>query len=239
LIALNLLRVNRIFPYIVLGVGFWAATLFSGLHATIAGVLLAFTIPATRQIEEMPYVDHVRRLLDDFARDATLVPDKMTEDQSHAVHLIESASRAVQTPLARLEHALLRPVNFVIVPIFALANAGVPLHSAGASHGGMVLWGVLLGLVLGKPLGVLGASWLAVKSGVAALPDGGRWRQVVGVAILCGIGFTMSLFVANLAFGENLDLLGGAKIGILAASALCAAAGGAVLARAARNAQAS
>jgi NhaA family Na+:H+ antiporter len=237
LIVLNALRVHRIFPYVVLGVGLWAATLFSGLHATIAGVLLAFTIPATRQIEEMPYVDHVGRLLEEFARDATAVPDKMTVGQSHAVHLIEAASRAVQTPLARLEHALLKPVNFVIVPVFALANAGVPLRSAGASRGSMVLWGVLLGLVLGKPLGVLGASWAAVKAGVAALPEGGNWQQVAGISVLCGIGFTMSLFVANLAFGENLDLLGGAKIGILAASLLCAAAGGAVLSRATRSAQ--
>jgi NhaA family Na+:H+ antiporter len=232
LVMLNLLRVHRLWPYLILGLGLWVATLFSGIHATLAGVLLAFTIPATRQIEEAPYVEHVRQMLETFARDATAVPDKITEGQSHALHVIEAASRAVQTPLARLEHALLRPVNFVIVPLFALANAGVVLRWAGAVRGEGVLWGVLLGLVVGKPLGILLASWMAVKSGIATLPDGGTWRHVVGISILCGIGFTMSLFVDNLAFGDNQDLLGAAKVGILTASLVSAAAGAVVLARA-------
>ena len=232
LVLLNVLRVHGTLPYVVLGVGLWIATLFSGIHATIAGVLLAFTIPATRQIEEGPYVESVRRMLEDFERDATAVPDKITGDQSHALHVIEAASSAVQTPLARLEHALLKPVNFVIVPLFALANAGVSLRSTGVSRGGMVMWGVLLGLVLGKPLGILAASWAAVKSGVAVLPEGGTWQHVFGLSILCGIGFTMSLFVANLAFGENQELLGAAKVGILAASLVAAVAGSILLARA-------
>ncbi|HSZ56051.1 MAG TPA: Na+/H+ antiporter NhaA [Tepidisphaeraceae bacterium] len=232
LVLLNVLRVHGTLPYVILGVGLWIATLFSGIHATIAGVLLAFTIPATRQIEEGPYVESVRRMLEDFERDATAVPDKITGDQSHALHVIEAASSAVQTPLARLEHALLKPVNFVIVPLFALANAGVSLRSTGVSRGGMVMWGVLLGLVLGKPLGILAASWAAVKSGVAVLPEGGTWQHVFGLSILCGIGFTMSLFVANLAFGENQELLGAAKVGILAASLVAAVAGSILLARA-------
>jgi NhaA family Na+:H+ antiporter len=232
LVLLNVLRVHRVLPYLVLGVGLWIATLYSGIHATIAGVLLAFTIPATRQIEESPYVDHMRRVLDDFERDAASVPNKITEDQSHALHVIEAASRAVQTPLARLEHALLKPVNFVIVPLFALTNAGVSLRSAGPSRGGMVMWGVLLGLVLGKPVGILAASWAAVRTRIAALPEGGTWRHIFGLALLCGIGFTMSLFVANLAFDKNEDLLGAAKIGILAASIIAAVVGGIVLAKA-------
>jgi NhaA family Na+:H+ antiporter len=199
LVALNRLRVQRALPYMLLGVGLWAATLYSGIHATIAGVLLAFTLPATRQADD--------------ERDR------------------------VQTPLARVEHALLRPVNFLIVPLFALANAGVDLRAAasGAALGSPVTWGVLLGLMIGKPVGVLLASWAAIKIRVASLPHGATGPQLVGVAVLCGIGFTMSLFVANLAFPQQAAHLAAAKIGILGASLVCGVAGGAIIAAAGRR----
>lgn len=235
LVLLNLLRVHSPLPYLVLGVGLWAATLASGVHATIAGVLLAFTIPATRQVEEGPYAEYVRRMLKLFERDASAVPDQITDDQSHALKAMEEASQAVQTPLARVEHALLTPTSFLIVPLFALANAGVNLTSgaaAAASH--PVMWGVLLGLLLGKPAGILLASWVAVKSGAASLPEGASWRHVVGVSVLCGIGFTMSLFVGNLAFPGQEPLLAATKVGILAASLMSGVLGGVLIARAGR-----
>ena len=241
LVLLNALRVHRPLPYLLLGVGLWAATLASGVHATIAGVLLAFTIPATRQIEELPYLEYVRRVLAEFERDATAVPDQITDDQSHALSAMEQASQWVQTPLARVEHALLRPVAFLVVPLFALANAGVDLRPAAGGEGdgggtltGPVMWGVLLGLLLGKPVGILLASWAAIKGGFAALPAGATWRQVVGVSVLCGIGFTMSLFIANLAFAGRADLLAATKVGILAASLVSGVVGGAILASARR-----
>jgi Na+:H+ antiporter, NhaA family len=196
-------------------------------------VLLAFTIPATRQFEEAPYVTYARTALDDFARDAALEPDRITHGQSHALKSLERASQAVQTPLARVEHALLKPVTFLIIPLFALANAGVDLRTGGGGGGermgSPVMWGVLAGLVLGKPLGVLLASWLAVKTRIASLPEGATWGQVAGVAVLCGIGFTMSLFIANLAFPGQEDQLAATKVGILAASLLAGVAGGATL----------
>jgi NhaA family Na+:H+ antiporter len=228
LVALNVLGVRRPWPYAVVGVGLWLATLYSGVHATVAGVLLAMTIPATRQIEERPFVEYAGRMLGDFERDVSAVPDQITEGQSHALKALEEASQAVQTPLARVEHALLLPVNFLIVPLFALANAGVELGMGGQGAGGgaAVMWGVVLGLVVGKPVGVLLASWGAVRAGVAQLPEGAGWRQVAGVAVLCGIGFTMSLFVANLAFGEKEGLLAAAKMGILLASLIAAVGGG-------------
>jgi NhaA family Na+:H+ antiporter len=230
LALLNVMRVHRPLPYMLLGLGLWAATLASGIHATIAGVLLAFTIPASRRIEEQPYLEYVRKMLDEFARDATVVPDRITDAQSHALHAMQEASEAVQTSLARVEHALLRPVTVLIVPLFALANAGVDLRSAGgAAFSSPVMWGVLLGLVVGKPVGVLLASWAAIKTGLAALPDGGNWRQVIGVSALCGIGFTMSLFVGNLAFPGQEHLLAAAKVGILAASVVAGVAGGAIM----------
>jgi NhaA family Na+:H+ antiporter len=234
LLLLNVLRVHRPLPYALLGVGLWIATLLSGIHATIAGVLLAFTIPATRRVEEVPYVDYTRRMLDQFEQDATAVPDKITADQSHAIKAMEEAAQAVQTTLARVEHALLFPVTFLIVPVFALANAGVTVKAGGAGGGGFVTnpvtWGVLLGLVVGKPLGVLLASWIALKTGIATLPEGATWRQIVGVSVLCGIGFTMSLFIGNLAFSGREEQLVATKVGILVASALCGIAGGTIIA---------
>jgi Na+:H+ antiporter, NhaA family len=232
LVLLNVLKVHRPAPYVLLGVGLWAATLYSGIHATVAGVLLAFTIPATRQIEELPYVAYMRQMLGDFEREANAEPDLITDDQSHALHAMGVASQGVQTPLARVEHALLKPVAFVIVPLFALANAGVDLTSGGASAlTGPITWGVLLGLLVGKPLGVLLASWAVLKAGLAALPEGATWRQLTGVALLCGIGFTMSLFVAGLAFSDA-GQLAATKVGIIAASVVSSLVGGAILLRA-------
>jgi NhaA family Na+:H+ antiporter len=236
LVLLNLVGVHRPLPYVLLGIGLWAATLLSGVHATLAGVLLAFTIPATRQIEELPFVAYARQMLDQFERDAAASPDKISDDQSHALKAMEEAAQAVQTPLARVEHALLKPVSFVIVPMFALANAGVDLRSGGMSGlNSPVLWGVLLGLLIGKPLGILLASWLAVKSRLASLPDGATWRHVAGVSVLCGIGFTMSLFVANLAFPSQQDHLVATKLGILIASVLAGVAGGLLILLAGRS----
>ncbi len=231
LIGLNILRVHQPLPYLLLGVGLWAATLFSGIHATIAGVLLAFTIPASRQLQERPYVDYMREMLNCFERDVSAVPDTITGDQSHAIKAMEEASQGVQTPLARVEHALLMPVNFLIVPLFALANAGVDLRGGATSAlGSPITWGVLLGLLLGKPVGVLLASWAALKTGKASLPEGANVRQIVGVSFLCGIGFTMSLFVGNLAFPGQADHLAATKVGILAASLVSAVVGGGILA---------
>ncbi len=236
LVLLNILRVHSPLPYLLLGVGLWAATLFSGIHATIAGVLLAFTIPATRQIDETSYVAHIRRMLGLFERDVKAVPDKVTHDQSHSIKSMEEAAQAVQTPLARVEHALLHPVSFLIVPLFALANAGVDVRTGGSEAlASPITWGVLLGLLVGKPVGVTLFAWLAIRTGIAALPAGGSWSQVVGVSFLCGIGFTMSLFVANLAFPGNASHLSATKIGILAASILAGLIGGVIVARSARK----
>jgi NhaA family Na+:H+ antiporter len=235
-VLLNVLRVHSPLPYILLGIGLWISTLFSGVHATIAGVLLAFTIPATRQVDERTYADYVRQMLKRFERDATLVPDKITDDQSHALKAMEEASQAVQAPLARVEHALLTPVSFFIVPLFALANAGVDLRTGGgAALSSPITWGVFFGLLLGKPIGILLASWAAVKGGLAALPGGGNWQQLIGVSVLCGIGFTMSLFVANLAFPGQEEHLAATKVGIIGASVISGVIGGALLARAGRQ----
>jgi NhaA family Na+:H+ antiporter len=193
LILANRLGIRSVLPYALLGIVLWFAFLKSGIHATIAGVLLAMTIPA-RQV----------------------------------------ATEQSQTPLARLEHALHPWVAFFIMPIFALANAGVALGGEiGATLTSSITLGLILGLFLGKQVGILAAAWISTRMGIAALPSGVSLRQIWGVSMLCGIGFTMSLFIAGLAFADA-ALLDSAKVGILAASLLSGAIGGLVLARSAR-----
>lgn len=180
LVLINRAGVRHAAPYLILGVVLWVAVLLSGIHATIAGVLLAMTIPAN------------------------------------------SRNSTESSLLERLEHSLHAPVAFVIVPLFALANAGVRIGGASSSGVSMaVLTGVAVGLVIGKPVGITLASWLAVRSRFAALPDGVSWRLLHGVSWLGGIGFTMSLFVGALAFTDA-ALLDSAKLGVLVTS--CAAA---------------
>jgi NhaA family Na+:H+ antiporter len=192
LIAANRAGARHPLIYAVLGGGLWLGLLQSGIHATVAGVLLAMTIPA-------------REGINDSAR--------------------------AESPMLRFEHALVPWNKHVIMPIFALANAGVVLGT-GAVRALVdpISLGVIFGLVLGKPIGIVLFSWLATRSRAAAMLDGVIWRQVVGVGLLGGIGFTMSLFIANLAFGDA-PLVETAKVGILAASLISGIAGAIVLLR--------
>jgi NhaA family Na+:H+ antiporter len=203
------------------------------VHATVAGVLLALTIPSRTRIDVGAFLKGARDALTDFhdARDpeATLLSNRAHQA---ALRRLESLTEQAQAPLARLEHGLQGLVAFGIMPLFALANAGVPLHGAGDAMASPVALGVLTGLLLGKPLGITLASWAAVRSGVAALPAGVSWRQLHGVAWLGGIGFTMSLFIAGLAFGGAPSLLTAAKLGTLAASVLAGVIGWLLLRRA-------
>ncbi|RMH49436.1 MAG: Na+/H+ antiporter NhaA [Bacteroidetes bacterium] len=218
LLAVNRLGVRRTAVYVILGIGLWVAFLKSGVHATIAGVLLALTIPANRLIDVPTLAERVRSVLDVFTRGAQAGRHKMTEEQQDALHTMEDALEKAEAPLMRMEHALHGWVAFGIMPVFALANAGVALGGdIGAAFGNSVTLGIILGLVIGKQIGVTLFAWLAVRLGLAQLPGGTSWRQIHGVSALCGIGFTMSLFIANLAF-DSAAVLDSAKIGILSAS---------------------
>ena len=235
LTACNFLGVRRLGIYLGLGLVVWVAFLQSGVHATIAGVLVAWTIPARIRINPALFVAQASALLEHFNRNCRPADQKgpmlTDEHQQSTLAELEELCEGVQSPLQRLEQALHVPVSFVIVPIFALANAGVALSLNGLSgDGGRVAWGIGVGLLLGKPAGILCASLLAIKSGAAALPAGTTWRHMTGAAVLCGIGFTMSLFVASLGFGES-ALLGSAKTGILAASLVAGGVGYTLLAR--------
>jgi Na+:H+ antiporter, NhaA family len=235
LAALNVLRVRSLTPYLALGVALWFFVHASGVHATIAGVILAFCIPTRTRINAAEFSAHARGLLDDFDRTETGDLLVLTsKGQQEAIAGLERASEAVTAPLLRLEHALHRFSGFVVMPLFAFANAGVELGNAPSVR---VTTAVMLGLVLGKPLGIMLAALGAVRSGFASLPDGVTWRMLHGCAWLGGIGFTMSLFIATLAF-EGGDYLEAAKVGILGSSVVAGAAGGLLVRAALRTAPA-
>lgn len=220
---------NSVF-YFLLGMAVWLAFLKSGVHATLAAVLMAMTIPANTRIRREEFASRTRGLIDSLEREERAHPGVfLNQTQQHLLVELEQAIERSTAPLQRLEHALVPVVAFLVMPLFALANAGVTLGAdLGASLGDPVFLGVLLGLVVGKQVGIFGAAWLAVKLGLAELPAGVRWRQLWGVAVLGGIGFTMSLFIGGLAFsGSPLEDV--AKLGTLSGSLISGLAGWALL----------
>ena len=231
LVALNRLRVKSLTPYLLLGAALWLALLSSGIHATLAGVILAMAVPSRTRINALEFSTEARAILDDFDRAETGDLLVLTsKGQQAALYALEVAGTGVQAPLIRLEHALHGVVGFVIMPLFALANAGVVLTGISGALTDRVTLGVIIGLLLGKPAGVMLFSWLGVRFRIADLPAGATWSGVHGVAWLAGIGFTMSLFVGSLAFGEG-PMLVSAKVGILAASIVAGVIGWRLLAR--------
>jgi NhaA family Na+:H+ antiporter len=230
LAAANRLGVRHLGVYLGLGAVLWFFVHESGVHATVAGVLTAFTVPTRPRIDAAQFSADARAMLDEFDRtetgDLLVITSK---GQQEALHALESASDAVTAPLLHLEHALHRISAFAVMPIFALANAGVVL-SFGALDGATAL-GVGAGLVMGKPLGITATSWLACRAGWASLPAGVTWGLLHGCAWIAGIGFTMSLFIAGLAFGEGARF-DAAQLGIMGASLLAAVAGAVLVRRA-------
>ncbi len=230
LVGLNLARVQRVMPYLLLGAVLWFFVHESGVHATIAGVVLAFTIPTRTRINAAQFSADARAHLDDFDRKETGDLLVLTsKGQQEALHALESASQGVIAPLLRLEHALHRASAFVVMPVFAFANAGVALSFGTLDMATTTAVG--LGLLIGKPLGITAASWIACRTGVASLPAGVTWMMLHGCAWIAGIGFTMSLFIAGLAFGES-PAFDAAQIGILAGSTVAGIVGALVLRRA-------
>ncbi len=231
-ILLNVRRVRSPVPYALAGLAVWVAFLHSGVHATIAGVLVATTIPSRRRIDSREFLRRGASILDDFEEASEFRSARLVSGaQQNALGALEEAVEHVQTPLQRLEGALHPWVVFGVLPVFALANAGVSIEaSPTAMLGHPVALGVVAGLVLGKSAGITLFAWGSVRLGLAALPGDARWPQLHGVAWLAGIGFTMSLFIAGLAFGEG-ELLSVAKLAILVAS-IVACLGGMLVLRA-------
>ena len=226
LILANRLGVRKLSIYALLGVGLWVAFLKSGVHATIAGVLCAITIPARTRINGEEFLNKVKSFLHEFRVGGNAGSDMvMTDYQRGAVQAIEDACDFVESPAHRLEHGLHPWVAFGIMPIFALANAGVIIEGdIIAAFKSPVTLGIIAGLLLGKQIGITSITWIAVKTGIAEKPNDISWRQLYGAAWLAGIGFTMSLFITALAFVDT-NMITEAKIGILTASLIAGIVG--------------
>jgi len=219
LLIANRLGVRNLLVYIILGLALWIAFLLSGIHATVAGVLLAFVVPATSRYNTRDFLLSGKELLEEFDREGKEGPNILAnEGRQDIVQTLESTCRKVLTPLQRFEHSLNPWVSFFIMPVFALANAGVPLQEDFfQALTNEVSVGIIAGLFIGKQVGIFIFSWLAVKLNIASLPSNVNWMHIYGAGILAGIGFTMSLFITNLAFSSE-ELANIAKVGILSAS---------------------
>lgn len=221
----NRLEIRQPSVYAVLGIFLWFAVLKSGLHATIAGVVAAFAVPARSRVDAHDYVIQARAILNfmerHFITRIKYNPDKKlpfaTEQQIGGLHAIKELSEQLDTPLQRMEHDLHTWTTYVIIPIFALANAGVAISLDGDLMTSSVTMGVFFGLLVGKMAGVFLACKLSVKLGWAQLPSGVTWKHLFGAGCLAGIGFTMSLFITNLAYSDA-AFIQMSKLGILAAS---------------------
>jgi Na+:H+ antiporter, NhaA family len=201
--------------YIFVGIIIWYLFLQSGVHSTIAGVLIAFTIPAHPRLKIQKYIGRIRESVQTFPvneQDSIV----LTNDQIRELKNIEASSNKVISPLQYMEDRLSGLVDYFILPLFAFANAGIVFGTSEGSLFGLVTYAVALGLIIGKPIGLFSFTWLSVKSKLLSLPDDVDWKSMWGVCCLGGIGFTVSLFIANLSFASvNQEMLNQAKLGIV------------------------
>jgi len=223
LAAFNLGGVRRPLPYAGMGVLLWVCMLSSGIHATIAGIVVAFVIPIRPKFHPTTFIEKIRETTRDMEQSVARDPDIIHNSTLRKLVMsLGNGTRLTQAPAQRLEYFLHLPVAYLVIPIFALANAGIPVDTSeiGKVLSNPVTLGVICGLLLGKPLGIVGFTWLAVKLGLAKLPEGLDMRHIIGVGLLGGIGFTMSIFIADLGFAGRPEQLLAAKTGILLASAI-------------------
>lgn len=229
LLLANKMNLRSPIVYFVLGVGLWFCFLKSGVHATVAGVLLATTIPVTTKINKRKFLAEAKSAINE------LEDDQSTKSENELIHTVAALSEDAQSPLHRFEHALQPYVAFFIMPVFAVANAGVALQSGIiSSMFSPVSLGIIAGLIIGKQTGIVLFTWLAVQAGIAALPDMMSWKMIYGVSWLCAIGFTMALFIAGLAFDDE-AALNTAKIAILIASSIAGIVGLVLLRRSSKK----
>ena len=233
MVIANIMKVRSKAFYVTVGLVLWYMMLNSGIHATIAGVIVAFCIPATLKRGTGVYLERIRHNVNKFPeieideQHNTIV---LTNEQIHTLKSIESAADKMISPLQDLEDNLSFLINYLVIPLFAFANAGVDLAgmSFGALFSGVGL-SVMLGLVIGKFLGVFSFSWLAIRLKVVTLPAGTSWKAFASVCVVCGIGFTVSMFIADLSYAglgaEGAALLDQAKLGVLFGSVISAVLG--------------
>lgn len=222
LVVLNRFGIHAVLPYFIIGLFMWFFMLESGIHATITGVIAALTIPSKPKIPPTYFTQQTKNLLDEYDNYPVATDHTMHEQQKAILQNIKDRIDAVSSPAARLENELHFPVSLLVIPLFALANAGIRIDFSSISQVIFepVSLGIILGLIFGKIIGISGITFLAIKIGIAKLPQNSSMSQIFGVSALGGIGFTMSIFVADLAFQNNDALIFQAKIGILIASLL-------------------
>jgi NhaA family Na+:H+ antiporter len=213
--------------YALIGLLLWIALLKSGIHATVAGVLIGMTIPVRPRHSHEQFLAEAEQLVTNYRAKGTLPGPFLPEEKLGTLLALEHACHDAISPLQRMEHEMHHWVIFGVMPVFALANAGIALdlHELTTAISHPVTLGIAFGLLLGKPLGITLFAWLAVRLGLAELPASVRWSQILGLGLLGGIGFTMSLFITNLAYEEAPELVATAKVGIFAASLLAGTLG--------------
>jgi NhaA family Na+:H+ antiporter len=223
LMNFNYAGIRKAMPYFIVAVLLWYALLQSGVHATLAGVIGAFTVPARSKYDPNLFADLINEQIDRFIANRRQDDSLMTNEKLYSiVQNLEESVNGVQTPLQRLEHIWHLPVAFIVIPIFAIFNAGIPfqLGTLSETFSHPVMLGVMFGLVFGKFIGITGACWVALRLGIGQLPTGTRFSQIAAVSVLAGIGFTMSIFIAELGFANQPEYLLMAKTGVLTASLL-------------------
>lgn len=231
----NRMGIRSIAFYVIVGLVVWVGFLLSGVHATIAGVLVAFTIPARTKIDEIVFAIKVKKNLAEFEEAIPQAGALTTSEQHESIQKIKRLCVDAETPLQRIEDNLHPWVAFLIMPLFALANAGMVINGDFfSSLVNPVSMGVMFGLIVGKFIGVFSFTWLMVKFKFAALPENANWMHMIGVSILAGVGFTMSLFITGLAFGD-MQIIDQSKYGILVASVVSGVTGIIVLKRSQRK----
>ena len=220
LVSFNRFGIHVILPYFIVGLFMWFFMLESGVHATIAGVIAAMAIPSRPKQTPLDFSQETKNLLDEYDNYPVGTNHMLHERQKAILINIQDRIDAIGTPAARLERGLHLPVALIVIPLFALANAGITIDfsSIGNTIIEPVSLGIISGLIFGKVIGIFGISWLAIKLKIAKLPVGSSMSQIFGVAFLGAIGFTMSIFVADLAFLGNDELIFQSKVGILSAS---------------------
>jgi len=230
---LNLKGVKSLWPYLILGIALWVYIHAIGIHATVAGVLLALAIPIGSKIEERDFIEGSSEALREFEKHIDAIPI-LNHHQIDALETIAHGYDRVQNPLVRLEHQLHGFSAFFIMPLFAFSNAGVVIDFGTVSSHFVVVLGVVAGLMLGKPLGIVGFTWLATRLRLVKKPDSLSWGEIVSVGFLGGIGFTMSIFITHLAFVDP-SMIDAVKLGVFTASFLAAVIGVALISRGRRR----
>ena len=228
LVALNLGGIRRPLPYILFGVVLWIAMLQSGVHATLAGIFLAFTIPMRPKYDPGRLLSHIDEMVGKIQRAYRREENIVKNDELRSrVRALGEGVQLVQAPAQLLERKMHLPSAYIVIPVFSLANAGIPIDwsSFGSIAAHPISMGIAVALVAGKLIGIAGFCWVAVKLGLTTLPHGLNFKHIIGVGLMGGIGFTMSIFIAELGFASHARELLMAKTGILIASVLAGVSG--------------